>query len=189
MSNLFVKYTGILAIICGVSVGLVAAANEGTKDTIAKKHEADTRAAYKVVLPELGDLKKLPAPGGLITDVQQSSKDGKPNGYIYTVTPSGYGGKVTLMVGISKNGDKITGIKVMNHSETPGLGAKSTEPEWQAQFKGKALKDALAVTKQDPAKPNEIKAITAATITSRAVVTGVNAAREDYMKNHANGKD
>ena len=73
----------------------------------------------------------------------------------------------------------------MNHSETPGLGAKSTEPEWQAQFKGKALKDALAVTKQDPAKPNEIKAITAATITSRAVVTGVNAAREDYMKNHA----
>ena len=77
----------------------------------------------------------------------------------------------------------------MNHSETPGLGAKSTEPEWQAQFKGKALKDALAVTKQDPAKPNEIKAITAATITSRAVVTGVNAAREDYMKNHANGKD
>lgn len=36
MSNLFVKYTGILAVICGVSVGLVAAANEGTKDTIAK---------------------------------------------------------------------------------------------------------------------------------------------------------
>ena len=44
-------------------------------------------------------------------------------------------------------------------------------------------------SKQEPAKPNEIKAITAATITSRAVVTGVNAAREDYMKNHANGKD
>ena len=184
MSNLFVKYTGILAVICGVSVGLVAAANEGTKDTIAKKHEADTRAAYKVVLPELGDLKKL-----LITDVQQSSKNGKPNGYIYTVTPSGYGGKVTLMVGISKDGDKITGIKVMNHSETPGLGAKSTEPAWQAQFKGKPLKDALVVTKQEAGKPNEIKAITAATITSRAVVTGVNAAREDYMKNHANGKD
>lgn len=63
MSNLFVKYTGILAIICGVSVGLVAAAHEGTKDTIAKKHEADTRAAYKVVLPDLGNLKscRLPA--------------------------------------------------------------------------------------------------------------------------------
>ena len=74
----------------------------------------------------------------------------------------------------------------MNHSETPGLGAKSTEPAWQAQFKGKPLKDALAVTKQEASKPNEIKAITAATITSRAVVTGVNAARDDYMKNHAN---
>ena len=74
MSNLFVKYTGILAVICGVSVGLVAAANEGTKDTIAKKHEADTRAAYKVVLPDLGNLKKLPAPGGLITDVQEEHR-------------------------------------------------------------------------------------------------------------------
>jgi len=189
MSNLFVKYTGILAIICGVSVGLVAAANEGTKDTIAKKHQADVLAAYRVVLPDVGDLKKLQSPGGLITDVQQSTKNGKVNGYIYTVTPSGYGGKLTIMLGISKDGDKMTGIKIMNHSETPGLGAKSTESAWQAQFKDKPMKDALVVTKQDPAKPNEVKAITAATITSRGVVSGLNAAREDYMKNHANGKD
>ena len=93
------------------------------------------------------------------------------------------------MLGISKDGDKMTGIKIMNHSETPGLGAKSTESAWQAQFKDKPMKDALVVTKQDPAKPNEVKAITAATITSRGVVSGLNAAREDYMKNHANGKD
>jgi electron transport complex protein RnfG len=185
MSNLFVKYTGILAIICGVSVGLVAAANEGTKDTIAKKHQADVLAAYKVVLPDVGDLKKLQAPGGMITDVQESSKSGKVNGYIYTVTPSGYGGKITLMVGISKEKNELTGIKVMSHSETPGLGAKSTEPEWQAQFKGKPLKDVLVVTKQTPTKKNEVKAITAATITSRGVVSGLNAVREDYMKNHA----
>ena len=92
------------------------------------------------------------------------------------------------MVGISKDGNKLTGIKVMQHSETPGLGAKSTEPAWQEQFKGKSLKEALVVTKDAVKKPEEIKAITAATITSRAVVTGVNAAREDYMKNYA-GKD
>lgn len=188
MSNLFVKYTGILAIICGVSVGLVAAAHEGTYATIQAKHDADVKASYKTVLPDLGDLKKIKSPGGLITDIQESSKGGKPNGYIYTVEPSGYGGKITLMVGISKDGNKVTGIKVMQHSETPGLGAKSTDPAWQEQFKGKPLKDALVVTKDAVKKPNEVKAITAATITSRAVVTGINAARDDYMKNYA-GKD
>ena len=70
----------------------------------------------------------------------------------------------------------------------PGSGCRSTEPEWQAQFKGKSLKNDLVVTKQDPTKDNDIRAITAATITSRAVVTGVNAARDHYMKNFANGK-
>lgn len=42
------------------------------------------------------------------------------------------------MVGIDAEKGTITGIKVLSHSETPGLGARSTEPEWQAQFKGKS---------------------------------------------------
>jgi len=187
MSNTLVKYTFLLAAISGVSVAFVAGANEVTKDIIAKKAADDTRAAYKEVLPDLGELKKLDAPGGIIKDIQQSKKGGKANGYIYTVTPNSYGGPLTLMVGISAD-NKVTGIKVMSHSDTPGLGARSTEPAWQAQFKNKPLKDALVVTKQEPTKANDVKAITAATITSRAVTSGINAAREDYMKNHA-GKD
>ena len=170
MSNFFVKLTSTLLITCAASVALVAGAHEGTKEIIAKKHEADTKAAYKQVLPDLGDLQKEKAPGDLISDT------------------SGYGGKIKLMVGIDAEKGTITGIKVLSHSETPGLGARSTEPEWQAQFKGKSLKNDLVVTKQDPTKDNDIRAITAATITSRAVVTGVNAARDHYMKNFANGK-
>ena len=188
MSNFFVKLTSTLLITCAASVALVAGAHEGTKEIIAKKHEADTKAAYKQVLPDLGDLQKEKAPGDLISDIQKSSKGGKANGYIYTVDPSGYGSKINLMVGIDAEKATITGIKVLSHSETPGLGARSTEPEWQAQFKGKSLKNDLVVTKQDPTKDNDIRAITAATITSRAVVTGVNAARDHYMKNFANGK-
>ena len=189
MKNIFVKFTGILALSCGISVAFVAGANEVTKGIIAAKQEADVKAAYRDVLPQLGDLTKEKSPGGLIADIEQSKKDGKVNGYIYTVEPTGYGGKVTFMVGFSTPDNKITGIKVLSHSETPGLGARSTEPEWQQQFKGKPLKDALVVTKQTPSKDNEIRAITAATITSRAVVTGINEAREHYMKNYANGKD
>ena len=188
MSNFFVKLTSTLLITCAVSVAFVAGAHEGTKEIIAAKREADTKAAYKQVFPDLGDLAKEKAPGDIVTDIQKSSKGGKANGYIYTVEPQGYGGKVQIMVGFDTAKNAITGIKVLSHSETPGLGAKSTEPAWQAQFKGKSLKDALVVTKQDPTKENDVRAITAATITSRAVVTGINAARDHYMKNFANGK-
>ena len=181
--SFMIRLTSVLCVICAVCVALVAGANEATKDIIAKKAAADVKAAYKQVLPTVGDLTKEKAPGGLITDVQSSKKGGKANGYIYTVEPTGYGGKLTIMVGISTD-NKMTGIKILKMSETPGLGAKSTDPAWQKQFKGKSLKEALVVTKQTPSKDNDVQAITAATITSRAVVSGINAAREDFEKNY-----
>lgn len=186
-TSFITKLTLTLLIICAVCVGLVAYAHSATKDVIAARAAADVKAAYKQVFPELGDLSKEKAPGGLITDIQCSKKDGKANGYIYTVEPTGYGGKLTIMVGIDQK-NKLTGIKILKLSETPGLGMKSTEPAWQAQFKGKPLKDALVVTKQTPSKDNDVKAITAATITSRAVVKGLNEVRDHYMKTYANGK-
>ncbi len=182
--SFMIRLTSVLCVICAVCVALVAGANEATKDIIAKKAAADVKAAYKQVLPTVGDLTKEKAPtGGLITDIQCSKKDGKANGYIYTVEPTGYGGKLTIMMGISTD-NKLTGIKILKMSETPGLGAKSTEPEWQKQFIGKSLKEALVVTKQAPSKANDVKAITAATITSRAVVSGINDARTHFEKNY-----
>ena len=53
MKNIFVKFTGILALTCGVSVAFVAGANEVTKGIIAAKQEADVKAAYRDVLPQL----------------------------------------------------------------------------------------------------------------------------------------
>lgn len=181
--SFIIRLTGILCVICAACVALVAGANDATKETIAKKAAEDVKAAYKQVMPEVGDLTAEKAPGGMITDIQCSKKDGKANGYIYTVEPTGYGGKLTIMLGIAAD-NKLTGIKVLKMSETPGLGAKSTEPEWQKQFIGKPLKEALVVTKQDATKDNDVKAITAATITSRAVVSGINDARAHYEKNY-----
>ena len=66
MKNIFVKFTGILALTCGISVAFVAGANEVTKGIIAAKQEADVKAAYRDVLPQLGDLTKEKSPGGLI---------------------------------------------------------------------------------------------------------------------------
>jgi len=186
MNKFISKLTLTLLILCAICTALVAGAYGLTKDTIAARAAADVKASYKQVFPQLGDLTQEKAPGGIIQDIKCSKEGGKVNGYIYTVTPSGYGGELTIMVGISSPDAKLTGIKVLKQNETPGLGAKSTEPQFSDQFAGKNLKSPLEVSKQ--AKGEEIQAITAATITSRAVVKGVNEARDHYMKTYSQGK-
>lgn len=96
----------------------------------------------------------------------------KTIGYAVMVSSGGYGGDVSLAVGID-NELKVTGIDVISHSETPGLGAKCVKDEFKGQFVGKSAD--IQVVKSG-AKDNQIDAITSATITSRAVTNGVNTA-------------
>ncbi len=90
-------------------------------------------------------------------------------GYVATSASKGYGGDVQIMIGIDLN-LKITGIEILEQSETAGLGANCENPEWLSQFVGKS--GTLAVSKDG----GEIDAITASTITSRAVTSAVNKA-------------
>ena len=91
-------------------------------------------------------------------------------GYVVeTMSPNGFGGALDMMAGVDNDGN-VTGIAIISHAETSGLGSKSTDPEWQAQFKG--VNGTIGVTKDG----YQINAITGSTITSRAVCDGVNAA-------------
>ena len=75
------------------------------------------------------------------------------------------------MVAVDNN-FQIIAIKVTDQSETPGLGSNSTQPKFSEQFKGKTSEQ-LIVDKDGGVPPNCIKAITGATITTRAVVNSV----------------
>jgi len=86
-------------------------------------------------------------------------------GWAVLVKPRGYGGPIEMLVGIDTQG-RVTGVKILNHRETVGLGAKIVDPKFLNQFKGKTNADAL-----EPKK--DIEAITGATISSRAVCAGV----------------
>jgi electron transport complex protein RnfG len=83
-----------------------------------------------------------------------------------------------MMVGISKAEEKITGMRVVKHSETPGLGALAVNQSFYSQFDGRKLSP-LRVVRTSPGE-NDIEAITAATITTRAVTNAVNLAIEWY---------
>ena len=89
------------------------------------------------------------------------------------VSHAGYGGDIVLMVGFKEDKQTVISYKVLQATETPGLGSKLSTPEFSAQFadkNGTALK-----VKKDG---GEIEAITSATITSRAVCEAIADARK-----------
>lgn len=99
---------------------------------------------------------------------------GEKLGYLVTVTShEGYGGDITIVLGIDNDG-KVLGIEFTTLDETVGFGASASEPWFKNQFAGK--EGQIAYTKGEPAADNEIKAISGATKTTKAVTNAVNAA-------------
>ncbi len=80
----------------------------------------------------------------------------------------------------------VSGIDIIKHSETPGLGAKADQPAFKDQFKGKPTED-LVVVKTGASSDEEIDSISGATITSRAVTNAVNEASAYYNEHLSKG--
>lgn len=187
MNNKVFRLTAFLLIICGACALMIAYTNEITVDKIAAQKAQALLAGYSEVYPEATEFTPVEYKGGdpLITAVISAQKSGEEVGVIYTVAPGGYGGDVETLVGFNLETLKITGIKILDQSETPGLGGNSTQPWFAARFAGKSAEQPLQIVKTETSSDNEVQAITAATITSTAVVTGVNAAQADFMANYA----
>jgi len=105
-------------------------------------------------------------------------------GYAVRLQTQGYGGTITMLVGLSPDLEQITGIEVVEQLETPGLGGRITEPKFQEQFAGLKTSEPISYVKNVKPDPsaNEIQAISGATITSRAVVGGINNALGDAIE-------
>lgn len=103
------------------------------------------------------------------TDIVSDSDVQYIIGYVAVASSKGYGDNIQIMIGVNLNLE-ITGIEILSQSETAGLGANCENTSWLAQFVGKS--GTLAVSKDG----GDIDAITAATITSRAVTSAVNKA-------------
>lgn len=116
-----------------------------------------------------------------VKEVNIAYRNGAPAGVIYTVETKGYAGPISVLAGFDIAGEKITAIKVLSQKETPGLGAKAKDRPFQDRYRDKSTAVELEVSKGPPVKENQIQAITASTITSKAVTKGVNAARVHFL--------
>ncbi|MGN1031129.1 MAG: RnfABCDGE type electron transport complex subunit G [Butyricicoccaceae bacterium] len=183
--NEMIKLGGILFVITAVVALLLGGVNSLTAPAIAANDQAKLEEALAVLVPDteasdnlLTEAKQYDgAPNGAttVTAVYEMKSGDETEGYCVQVEPNGFGGAISMLVGVSSEDQTITGIQILSMSETPGLGANASDPEWQAQFAGKAADGSLEVIKNETAE-GKITAITGSTITSKAVTTGVNAA-------------
>ena len=112
----------------------------------------------------------------LFYPVFQVKDEGKPAGWVIKAAGQGYAGSIELLLGLDPAGDTISGLFVLEQTETPGLGNKITFPEWLDQFAGQNTAKPLTLAKGGRAAPGTIDAITGATISSKGVVGIVNRA-------------
>ena len=163
------RLTFTLLIICAVVAGILAAVNSITAPIIAASKEAKTQAAIEAVLPGGGQETAFQDNTGLVNKVYAGE-----NGYAVEVAPSGFGGAITMMVGVDFDG-KVLGISIISHAETPGLGAVAAQNTdkgvaFREQFVG--LISGITIGSGE----NQIDSLSGATISSQAIVDGVNAA-------------
>lgn len=154
----------IITLVAGVLLGLTFGV---TKEKIDEQLLQQAESVRQALVPQAQSFQPFSEENASIYEGVDES--GEAVGYVAVNTVMGFGGEVEITVGVDADG-VLNGISVggANFSETAGLGAKSKEPAFQKQFAGKAYPLDLAKN------GGEIDAITAATITSSAVVHGVN---------------
>lgn len=160
-----------LLLIAAAVAAALALVNKITKPVIERADAEKTQQAIAQVLPGGYDtqITDFDDPSGLVSKVYQGK-----NGYAVEVLPIGFDSALTMMVGVAPDGTVLK-ICVVSHTETAGLGAvaasaSSAGTAFRQQFEGTA---GNVLVKKDG---GTIDAITGATVTSRAVCSGVNAA-------------
>ena len=102
-------------------------------------------------------------------------------GYVFSAVSSGYGGDVPVTVGVGKDGT-ITGVRVGDNEETPGLGSKAAGEKFTSQYTGKAISGGIRIVSGPATADDEIQAVSGATISTNAVNSAVQASADLGVK-------
>ena len=169
------KPAAILLVICVAVSAALAGTNLLTADKIAEAQAQKAEESRMIVL--LGAEAFEEKDGHYV-----GTAGGQAVGYVFETESKGYGGTVKVMTGISVEGE-ITGVVILSHGETPGLGANAEKESFRDQFKQPVANNVggISVVKFQAPGEGEIQAMTGATITSTAVTNAVNAAIAAYQ--------
>lgn len=175
----------ILGTFAAVTAGLIASTFMGTQERIAEaERRAAQKALFEIVPPSRHNndlLNETLELGAAASDYHLDSKahvakyNGEPVAMVFKATaPDGYSGDIRLLIGVNLDG-QVTGVRVLSHKETPGLGDKIdlSKSEWILSFQDKSLNAPDEKNWKVKKDGGDFDQFTGATITPRAVVQAV----------------
>lgn len=160
----YIKLSVILLLICAIASGILAYVNSVTAPRIAALKAEEAIKSRQELIPGC-EFTEVPAQSAddFAYFVALNKETNELAGYTMVASKNGYSGKVQTMVGLDKD-LRIIAIKVVEQSETPGLGANCTLPSFTEQFRGKTG-DEMVVDKDG----GKLRSLTGATITTRTI--------------------
>ncbi len=179
----------LITVVAGLLLSLVESL---TREPIAEQRRLETLRALQTVLPPFDnspDADTVVLVAGkdkkgreLMRTFFRGRQEGRLTGVAFTVVaPDGYSGNIAMMVGVDPKG-MVSGLEILSHAETPGLGDKITRDEFKEQFDGKQLDGIDWRVKKDG---GDFDQITGATISPRAVVKAVHQGLLFYQEHQA----
>ena len=160
----FIKPVLVLTLICVVVSAALAFTYNFTAPVIADNQQREAEAARIELLPAAVSFEQIPCD---IENIESIYKDSGGGGFVITANAKGYGGDVTVRIGLDSEGN-IIGINAVGEGETSGIGSNALESEYLDRF----------VTSADSAGVDEISG---ATYSSRAVKQAVKLALEAFQ--------
>jgi electron transport complex protein RnfG len=154
--NDFIRFIAPLLITCIVSAAALSVAFDVTESFIREKQVSGLQATLREVFPAADSFsaaaQKIPD-----AEVYEAGINGSLVGVAVVVSAKGYANAIRILVGIELGSRAISGVRILQESETPGLGSRVREPSFLGQFSGKSAEQ-------------KFDAITGATVSSSAVI-------------------
>ena len=165
---------GVLALICTVCGAALSGFRDATAERIEYQVLTNVQGPRVAKVLEgsdndlIGDRKKIVVDGQEIL-LFVGRKAGGPWAIAYETVGEGFGGELTVMAGYDLARDRLTGIRIISHKETPGIGAEVTEDQFTGRFEGLGLDVEFRIESEG----GDIDALSGATYSSHGVCEAI----------------
>ncbi len=180
-----VKITGILTSTCIICAFLLSFVSGIAIEKIEMNKQKRVEDAITNLAPYAKKIEEVKLNNEIIYNLFNNKN--KIVGYAFVAEGQGYQGKIKILSVIDVSLKKLEGIEIVESVETPGLGAKIKGALFKNKFKNLNISKTIECLKDDPTKDNQIKSITGATVSSRAVTNILNK-KIDIIVNLVNKK-
>ncbi|MFA7676956.1 MAG: FMN-binding protein [Candidatus Omnitrophota bacterium] len=166
------KIVGVLTAVCVICAFLLAFVDAASRDKIKANAQAKLKAAISRLAPAADDIKVITSKD--VTFYKLTDAKATVIGYAFIAEGQGYQGTIEMLTGLDISLKNLLGIEILESVETPGLGQRINDEDFRKQFMNLQVSSPVECVRNESSGAGQIKAITGATVSSRAVVNILN---------------